>query len=301
MYPLTESPRAVEVFEGKVAVAPTTPTKNAGGGTLLSSGQAAVATPAGISMDPAGASPQRFVTRLTSAINSLDVTDLVSGGDGSTHRRGNAIDAVNGEAGVLPVRDALPGTGRFCPVPTLPTVDGCFVPDGSHGPMQIDSAGDRFVFPSTSNLSFNRIWTGGVIPWTSPRGISSVLRNVDYSTPDHSIICIHSNNGLTLDLAAIRRLYPDRNLANFQCSIGNSYVNGIPNETGNNPLADVFVIVDGASRFERRHFSNQDGIFNVDVPLNAEDRFLTLATTDGGDGINDDWVLWVDAVLQMSP
>jgi hypothetical protein len=101
-------------------------------------------------------------------------------------------------------------------------------------------------------------------------------------------------------LAAIRRLYPSRKIAGFQCSIGNSYVNKSSNETGFDPRADVYVIVDGTGRFEKLGFTNQDGVFNVDVPLNPNDRFLTLATTDGGDGINDDWVLWVDAVLQVS-
>ncbi|MGA2440246.1 MAG: NPCBM/NEW2 domain-containing protein [Tepidisphaeraceae bacterium] len=290
----------VDVFEGKVAVTLAAPTKNAAAGVLLSSGQAAVVTVAAVKIDPAGAVAQRFLSHLNSPINALDVTDLVSGGDGSTHRRGNAIDAITGEAGVLGVVEARSGDHRFHPVPTLPVIDGCFVPDGSNGSMQVDSSGDGFLFPATSNLSFNRIWTGGVIPWNTPRGISSVLQNVDYSTPEHAILCIHSNNGLTLDLAAVRRLYPNRKITAFSCSIGNSYVNGSSDETGVNPRADAFVIVDGTSRFEKRRFTNQDGIFNVDVPFNANDRFLTLATTDGGDGINDDWVLWVDAVLRMS-
>jgi hypothetical protein len=258
-------------------------------------------TATNIAMDPAGAIAQRFVSQLNSSLNSLDVADLMSGGDGSTHRRGNAIDALTGQTGVLSAVAERTGDHKYHPVTALPAIDGCFVPDGKPGANQIDSAGHHFQFPVTKNLSYNRIWTGGAIPWTSARGISSVLGDIDYSTPDHSIICIHSNNGITLDLAAIRRLYPDRKITEFQCTIGNSYVNGSSDETGVNPRADVYVLVDGSPRFQKQRFTNQDGVFKVDVTLNPSDRFLTLATTDGGDGINDDWILWIDAALRVSP
>ncbi len=291
----------VDVFEGKVAVTPANPSPNSPAGLLLSAGQAASVSATTIAMDPAGAIAQRFVSQLNSSLDSLDLADLVSGGDGSTHRRGNAIDALTGQTGVLKVVGARDGDYKYHRVATLPVIDGAFVPDGQRGPSQIDSLGDRFQFPSTSNLSFNRIWTGGPIPWTSERGISSVLGDIDYSTPEHSILCIHSNNALTLDLAAIGRLYPDRKISAFQCTIGNSYVNGSSDETGVNPRADVFVIVDGSARFEKQRFINQDGPFKVDVSLNQGDRFLTLATTDGGDTINDDWILWVDTTLRISP
>jgi hypothetical protein len=81
--------------------------------------------------------------------------------------------------------------------------------------------------------------------------------------------------------------------------VGNSYVNGTLNETGFNPRADVYVIVDGKVRQERRQFTNQDGVFTIDVPLQKTDRFMSLATTDGGDDINDDWVLWLDPQIQL--
>jgi hypothetical protein len=291
----------VDVFEGKVAVTPANPSASAPAGLLLSAGQAASITAAAISMDSAGAIAQRFVSQLNSSLDSLDVADLVSGGDGSAHRRGNAIDTLTGQAGVLGAVAERHGNGRYHPVPALPVIDGCFVPDGANTANQVDSLGDRFQFPATTNLSYNRIWTGGTIPWTSARGISSVLGDIDYSTPDHSILCIHSNNALTLDLAAIRRLYPDRKISAFQCTVGNSYVNGSSDETATNPRADVFVIVDGSSRFEKQRFTNQDGPFKVDVSLTGNDRFLTLATTDGSDGINDDWILWADTTLRISP
>ena len=266
----------------------------------LSAGEAAVISHAAVAIDPGGAVPQRFVTRLSRDVTQLDVVDLVSGGDGSTHRRAGAVDALTGQSGNLSPVEYRDGDWKIHSVPALPVIDCAFVPDGTKGAMPIDSAGHAFRFPETSNSSINHIYAGGAIPWFRSQGISTALDGVDYSTAGHGLLCIHSNNGMTLDLQAIRRLYPDRAVSRFHCKIGNSYVNGTPDETGVDPRADVFVIVDGVSRFEKRQFTHQGGSFIVDLPLDAADHFLTFVTTDGGDGINDDWVLWVDPVLNLS-
>lgn len=294
----------VEVFEGSVVTESQSATTQAAttqpAGLTLSAGQAAVISHAAVVIDPRGAEPQRFVTRLSTNLPALDLVDLVSGGDGSTHRRSGGIDALTGESGLLTSVNQRTGDWKIHSVPALPVIDCAFVPDGTKGLMPIDSAGHAFEFPQTSNISINRIWAAGEIPWFNTNGISTVLDGVNYSAAPHGLLCIHSNNGLTVDLQAIRRLYPDRVVSSFHCRIGNSYVNGTQNETAVDPLADVFVIMDGKSRFDKRRFTHRDGIFNVDVPIDAADRFLTLATTDGGDGINDDWVLWVDPVLSLA-
>jgi FecR protein/NPCBM/NEW2 domain len=289
----------VEVFEGHVAAQLVSATTQPAALTL-SAGEAAVISQAAVAIDPGGAVPQRFVTRLSSDVAQLDVVDLVSGGDGSTHRRAGAIDALTGQSGNLAPVEYRDGDWKIHSVPALPVIDCAFVPDGTKGAMPIDSAGHAFRFPETSNSSINHIYAGGAIPWFRPQGISTTLDGIDYTTAGHGLLCIHSNNGMTLDLQSIRRLYPDRVVSRFHCKIGNSYVNGTPDETGVDPRADVFVIVDGISKFEKRQFTHQGGSFIVDLPLGDADRFLTFVTTDGGDGINDDWVLWVDPVLNLS-
>jgi NPCBM/NEW2 domain/FecR protein len=289
----------VQVFEGHVAAELNSATTRPVAMTL-SAGEAAVISHTAVAIDPAGAVPQRFVTRLSSDVTVLDMVDLVSGGDGSTHRRAGAIDALSGRSGILPPIESQNGDWKIHSVPALPVIDCAFVPDGTKGPMTIDSAGHTFQFPQTTNISINHIQAGGEIPWFTSHGISTVLDGVNYSAPGYGLLCVHSNNGMTVDLQAIRRLYPDHFVSRFHCKIGNSYVNGTPNETGVDPKADVFVIVDGNSRFEKRQFTPQGGSFNVDVSIDGADHFLTIATTDGGDGINDDWVLWVDPVLNLS-
>ncbi|HEX3357370.1 MAG TPA: FecR domain-containing protein, partial [Tepidisphaeraceae bacterium] len=299
----------VDVFEGAVqavvhssAAAPMTNGPTTGPTAqplMLSAGKAASLAGGTVTLDQGGAMPQRFITRLSSDVSQLDVVDLVCGGDGSTHRRGEALDPVTGKYGELKPVGARSAEKSFHRIAGLPVIDGVFVPNGSRGPTLIDSARDLFSFPATTGIIVNHIWTGGAIPWFHSPAIRTDIAGVDYSQLPHGILCIHSNGGLTFNLANIRRLYPGRSLARFHCTVGNSYVNGTLNETGFNPRADVYVIVDGKVRQERRQFTNQDGVFTIDVPLQKTDRFMSLATTDGGDDINDDWVLWLDPQIQL--
>jgi NPCBM/NEW2 domain/FecR protein len=289
----------VDVFVGRVAVAPRL-SSTGSKPLILSRGEAAQISKDAMVVDSAGAISQRFVMSLKCDAKVFDLVDLISGGDGMTDQRGTAIDAINGAFGRLRAVGERTGDYRYHRVPALTVVDGCFVPDGSRGSQTIDSAGDRFLFPATCGISINFIWTGGDIPWFKTNGISTVLNGEDYSTSNHSILCLHSNNALTIDLDKLRRLHPDVDLSRFGCLVGNSYINAYRGELGVAPLADVYVIVDGQSRFEKRKFTPSAGGFDVDLPITSRDRFLTLVTTDGGDGIDDDWVLWVDPHLYAS-
>ena len=61
------------------------------------------------------------------------------------------------------------------------------------------------------------------------------------------------------------------------------------------------MLIDGEPRFQRRQIRNEHGVFSVLVPIHDNDRFLTLATTDGGDGISGDWVTFGDPRLELLP
>jgi hypothetical protein len=270
--------------------------------TVLKIGQAAVLSRNAVTPSPQGAIRQRYICSLTNpGVRTLDVTDLICGGDGTSNRRGIAVDATTGDIGVLTPVGIRPGDHLYHKVHGFPVVDGAFVPDGSSGLVTVDSAGDRFAFPPTVNSVTNQIWTGGQIPWPDEIGISTVVGGVDYSTPRHSVICTHSDNAITLDLNAIRRLYPDRRLAGFHCHCVNSYVNGLKGAMKRNPVASVYVLLDGKSRYEKLRFSNQDSLFAVDVSITKNDRFLTLAALDDGKEIDRDWILWLDASLTVVP
>jgi hypothetical protein len=124
---------------------------------------------------------------------------------------------------------------------------------------------------------------------------------VDFAAAGHSIICTHSNNAVTLDLNAVRRLHPGRSIVRFNCKCGNSFINGWPGSLRVNPVARAFVLIDGVGRYGSGPFTNQAGAMAVDVPLRDADRFMTLAATDDGKDIDRDWILWTDARLDLSP
>ena len=251
-------------------------------------------SPSGVALLPAGAMPQQFVRTLL-GVKRLDVVDLVCGGDGTSARRGMAIDSAGRVGALAPAGDEH-GDGRYHTVSSEPAIDGCCIPDGSGGPVRVDSAGHAFAFPATSGRTFGHIWAGGAPP--SPAGYQPTptqLGTVDYAAPGHSLIFMHSNKLLTLDLAAIRRLFPGSTLVRFHCLAG---IAPLASQSELNK-ADVYVLVDGQARYERRQIRPVDGPFAVDVPLAISDRFLTLAATDGGDSIGHDYVLWGDPVLEL--
>lgn len=292
----------VEVFEGQISAAlSNTASTQPAEPLILKVGQAAVLSQTSVTKSPQGAIPQRYICNLANEqVTALDATDLISGGDGTTHRHGIAVDATNGAIGTLEPVGMRTGDGKYHPIRGFPVVDGAFVPDGTHGPMTVDSAGHTFQFTPTTNSLTNQIRTGGPIPWPDTLGISTVIAGVDYSLPEHAIICTHANNAITLDLDAVRRIYPDRTLTRFHCHFANSYVNGLKGAVKVNPVASTYVLVDGVSRYEKLGFTNQDGMFAVDIPIAKSDRFLTLAAVDDGKEIDRDWILWTDARLEMS-
>lgn len=290
----------IEVFQGSVraeTVSESTPT---GIAQILSAGHAADISAGAVKLDPFGSSPQHFVLAVATAITRLDVTDIVCGGDGTTARRGRAIDVLTGNVGLLRQAGYRQGNHAYHRVPELPAVDGCFVPDGTSGPTQVDSAGDVYRFPPTSNRSAQLIWAGGTIPAPPEKDnftMKSTLAGVDYSRPGHGFLALHCNKGLTFDLDAIRRLHPGSRLDRFQCVVGNT--SGGMDQASHR--TSVVILADGKRRFQRLAFRSADGKFAIDVPLQATDHFLTLATVEAGDGTSLNWVLFGDPVITLTP
>src|SRR5439155_8155221 len=134
----------------------------------------------------------------------LDLADLCCGGDGTPRGRAaatanaTAVDPPTGRAGALEPVGRRRGDGHYYPVRQLPIIDGCFIPDGRRGPVQVDSAGQTFGFPATSGASFNHIWAGGVVPgpvgYARPR---TVLGGVDDARPGHGLLYMYGNKRLT--------------------------------------------------------------------------------------------------------
>jgi hypothetical protein len=294
------------VFRGLVRVQPVAADgKPQGDGQLLREKESAtVENPAAahvVALDRS-ARPVEFVRKIPKqAITTLDLVDLVAGGNGFAGQRNRGIDPTTGR-----ISDAQPGSffpalagdGQYHRVPDIPLVDGVFIPNGGSGPVQVDSAGHAFDgFNKTDNLTYGHIWAGGPIAMPdSPKAICTTLRGIDdYASPGHGLLLIHANGGITFDLDAIRRATGSRRIMRFRAVAGNAATMA---ET-KTVYADLWVLVDGKKRFVRGQEAGRVGPVLVGVPLNENDRFLTLAFTDGGDGCGWDWTILGDPRLDI--
>jgi hypothetical protein len=251
------------------------------------------------------ATPAQFVRALPkTTMKTLDLVDVVAGGDGFSGRRNSGIDPTSGR-----VTDTPPqldkdfmflGDGNYHRIDGLPLVDGVFIPNGQSGPVQTDSAGHAFSgFGATANRTGGHIWAGGTIPTSidHPRAIRTQLGNIDYASAGHGLIFMHANKGITFDLDAIRRANPDFKLRQFRSAAGNTET---VSAEGLAVCADVWVLVDGQMRFQRRDISSANGEFTISVPICQRDRFLTLVATDAGNDIGNDWIVFGDPRLELA-
>jgi hypothetical protein len=252
------------------------------------------------------ADSRAFVRRLGAPPKWLDVLDIVAGGNGTGGRRERGIDPSTGLEDPLAVTNWRDGNGQYHAVTWHPLIDGVFVPDGGSAPVQVDSAGHTFDgFPHTEAKTWGSIWPRG--PDVAPKEragdplnwVYAMGRGQEFMPKGRGLLALNSNSGITLDLEAMRAMYWGTRPARFRATVGMADAHRVfPDVSAG--LADVWVFVDGRLKLKRLHLRPQDGTTNVDVELGPSDRFLTLATTDGGDGINCDWVVIGDPVLEMT-
>ncbi len=248
----------------------------------------------------AGAAP-KFVRRLYEPPKLIDLLDIVAGGDGTGHRRETRRNPANGE--IAPTFVAgwrKTATRKYLPVPWSNMIDGVFIPDGSDEPVQLDSARHTFsMFPYNARKRLgNRLGSragGGTSARETANGItrsgSARWGRRRYMPERRGLLAMSPNVGLTFDLAGICKAHPE--------AIGPSRFRAVAGLAHPEGLADVWVFVDGNVRVERRGIREPDGPIRLDVPLAKDDRFLTLVTTDGGDTVRCDHVVFGDPVLWL--
>ncbi len=206
---------------------------------------------------------------------TLNLADITGGGNG--------FGTGTLEAGIDP------GTGRpilFGPelynihpvvsnayhrVEGRPFVDGVFVPNSTDRPQIVSSQGHIFEnCPQTNGTYYTGIINGTVqeFGWGGP-GLK--LNGIVYGTADSPAIFIHANQGITYDLAAMRRALQGAPIVRFES------VCGISQTAVLHGMADFYVLVDGQVRFHQSDI-RKDQFCDVRVDLSGKDRFLTLAT-----------------------
>ncbi len=252
-----------------------------------------------------GAAPE-FARRLYEPPKFLDLLDVVAGGNGTGKARGCGIDPLSGNRQFELLDDWRHGYGDYRRVRWNSLIDGVFVPVDSLEPVQLDSAGHTFDgFPSISGATGGPVWTRGaeVMPEQYAHGwIYDIGPSRQFMPEGRGLMSLPPNKGLTFDLEAARKIFPEVRPARFRAVAGlGDYLAAHPDAKGENGMADVWVFVDGRLKFKRLKLLPQDGPFPINLELGPKDRFLTLVSTDAGNTIARDCVVFGDPVLDMAP
>lgn len=253
----------------------------------------------------------RFVRRIPANKSKFTIrlADILSGGDGTGWQKEHGINCLTGlrEGNALSYEgtESVFGDGQYHRTKQFSFVDGVFVPFASRGPTTLDSAGHAFRFPTANGKTWGAFWPTS-LRLMDPDDMQAVIGGVDYDTLGHTLIIARANKGITFDLAAIRKAYPNHRIVKFRAVVGNIEAARVKaymerRKQPINPItiphyaADYWVFVDGVKRAAQLKFYTSDGAMPVDVSVTEADRFLTLVATDGGDGD------WYDVVVFGDP
>lgn len=221
--------------------------------------------------------------------NSFNLADIVGGGNGlGTGEIGKGISLTTGSRVSDFNWSSRQGRGGYLNVSELPFVDGVIVPDSEDGTLQVSSKGHIFrECPNTSGLYYDEIRNGGSIRMTDSRSsVPMLFDNELYGTSEKPLLFMHSNSCITFDLNAIRESLPGIGITSFR---SRCFLFAKPNTTKLNK-SDIFVLIDGETKFKKIGFDQYGVVLNIDIPITESDRYLTLIATDGGDSIVLDWV-----------
>jgi hypothetical protein len=331
------------VFDGEVRVSSSTNSDSlASHSQLLQKGMAVrVAQGQGITT-LIDSKPERFARALPASTqfeSEVSLVHLLNGLHRNRFRLAGVIAPDSGESDRQPwLREDGPGysvSSGYQKTPWHPFVDGVFVPQTDGKQTQIDSLGRRVDLPPSTGRTWGPIWSRSRIegearvqPLEDFWGAGSLEEVVDRL--EHcktGMIGVHSNVGVTFDLAAIRQYrtqqqgFPEQSdsqqtgnplsakaplefLATIS-NLNNSWKR-VPNWAKLWRFsADFRVYVDGELRSSRLDFSREDGEAMMSVGLTGEDQFLTIITTDAAEEGEphaqdaNDHVVIIDPVLKF--
>lgn len=279
----------VHLFKGKASLIPGAKGKAVGSSQLLQVDQARRVSRAG-DVITIPVQPKEFVRNIDSRTGlvwrggGLDLADIVSGGNG--FGSGNpqmVIDPTNGQCMDYVQRGALirKAASPYSKVDALKYVDGVFVPDGGQGPIEVSSEGTLFKdCPDTSGYIRKDISVLGKV-YESERG-RLMIGNAVYGYPGLPAIVMHANAGITFDLDAIRNDLADLEIVSFEtlCAIApNPTLIGPATSDAQAGRADFWIVVDGQVRKSLLAMPI-DSSEAIRIPIQPQDRFLTIITTD---------------------
>jgi hypothetical protein len=230
----------------------------------------------------------------------VNLASLAEGGNGFTLSDAKTgIDPATGRVNPETIQ-AYDRMGRdYHRVLDRPAVDGVFVPDGGAGANVVTSVGHTFdAFPDTDSYYWSDITAWPYIlesmEGKEPQYIKVSLNPAaPAKTSFSSFLLIHSNAGITFDLDKIRQSFPQREISRFKSTCG------VSQNVSERKQSAFWVLLDGKCVFRCEMNGKNTESRDIDIPIGAQQRFLTLATTDGGDTIIYDWCVFADPVLEL--
>ena len=212
----------------------------------------------------------------------VDLADLVGGGNGfGSGRKGIGLDARTGkmqERNFGDLGNVKPGNYAKC---SYAFIDGVFVP--AEGETRISSPNLKATgLPTNGGKAWDMIRNGPVASQFSTK-----WGGVDYNKPGRSMIGLHANAGITFDLSAIREATGIKELR----------FNSVAGYGGRTttPSAEFRVLLDSKLMAHKRLGRKDAAPIDFEIPQDA--RFLTLISTDGGNGYSHDQISFGDPRL----
>ncbi|MFC1763832.1 FecR domain-containing protein, partial [Planctomycetota bacterium] len=295
----------VHVFDGRVQCR-TAKSKNKGPAMLdITQGKAGVLSASGaLTLKSLGSRPKLFVRELPDS-NSLfsipnrrlDLSDIVGGGSGfGTGQRHTCINPTTGELHIRYGHEARQGDG-YVSVPALAMVDGVFVPSGKGGFMPISSSGYHYEFPPAAGGAwFVEVAHAGVANLDDATASPLVLGDQTFGQGKRPALLMHANVGITFDLDAVRDTLDGTRITSFSAYCG---VSNRVKET-EDPVTEFYVIVDGQVKFYWEIAMRSLPITRIQIRLNQDQRFLTLACLAGNKNYGD-WSFFGEPALELEP
>jgi hypothetical protein len=225
------------------------------------------------------------------AATIISLADIVGGGNGSgTGTSGHGINPSTGStANPAQFQISQPNDINVYNSTSVNFVNGVFIPDGGAGTVTLDSAGHTYSsFPNTDGNSWDLIKDG---PFQNG---GSVLSGTDYNGGTHKMIGFQANKGITFDLQQIEAANPGFDIGSFTGVFGMTHI------SGGFGTADWWVFVDGVLATSQLNVSGGVGTA-VSVPLTSSNHYLTLFSTDHGDGNNVDQIIIGDPLVRSVP
>lgn len=221
----------------------------------------------------------------------LDLADMVGGGNGlgsGTYRQGiDARTGVNQTRNLGALGDVV--TNKFVKTQSA-FIDGVFIPNGEDGnaTIAVSTTGVTVTgLPKTSGAAWDLIRNGPVASQHSPE-----LGGIDFTKDGHSLLGLHANSGITFDLDAIRRASNQTEMR-FTAKLGYFGAAG-------EQRADAWVFLDGKPVADFPQLNRDKGLQDIDLKLSVDARFLTLVSTDGGNGYGHDQIGFGDPKLKSA-